>query len=55
MKDLGLVIKDDLNVILEAKKYELEYVQHELDRVEQDLATLQYEIYEIEQIQSSNT
>jgi hypothetical protein len=50
-----VIIKVDLNTILQAKKYELEYVEHELARVEQDLATLQYEIYEIEQIQSSNT
>ena len=53
MEDLN--IKVDLNVVLKAKKFELEYVQHELARIEQDEATLQYEIYEIEQIQSSNT
>jgi hypothetical protein len=44
-----------LNAELQAKKYELEYVQHEINRLYEDLLSLKGEIYEIEQIQSSNT
>jgi hypothetical protein len=50
-----LFMKDDLNVVLEAKKYELEYCIVQVDSLKEDILSLKGEIYEIEQIQSSNT
>jgi|TARA_R110002051_G_scaffold321366_1_gene408812 hypothetical protein len=46
---------EDLNVILKAKKYELEYCIVQVDSLKEDILSLKGEIYEIEQIQSSNT
>jgi len=48
-------MKEDWDVILEAKGYELEYCQVQLDSLKEDILSLKGEIYEIEQIQSSNT
>lgn len=46
---------EDLNVVLKAKKYELEYCIVQVDSLKEDILSLKGEIYEIEQIQSSNT
>jgi hypothetical protein len=48
-------MKEDLNVVLEAKKYELEYCIVQRSALDEDILSLKGEIYEIEQIQSSNT
>jgi hypothetical protein len=44
-----------LNTILQAKKYELEYCIVQRSALDEDILSLKGEIYEIEQIQSSNT
>jgi hypothetical protein len=44
-----------LNAELQAKKYELEYCIVQRSALEEDILSLKGEIYEIEQIQSSNT
>lgn len=45
----------DYKAELQGKVYEREYLQHELNRIKNDIFTIDSEIYEIEQIMSANT